>query len=50
MRACPQPIVAAVDGVCAGAGAILAMVSDFRLGTPARQNGVPLHARGARGM
>jgi enoyl-CoA hydratase/carnithine racemase len=33
MRACPQPIVAAVDGVCAGAGAILAMVSDLRLGT-----------------
>jgi enoyl-CoA hydratase/carnithine racemase len=35
MRACPQPIVAAVDGVCAGAGAILAMASDIRLGTPA---------------
>jgi enoyl-CoA hydratase/carnithine racemase len=34
MRACPQPIVAAVDGVCAGAGAILAMASDIRLGTP----------------
>jgi enoyl-CoA hydratase/carnithine racemase len=34
MRACPQPIVAAVDGVCAGAGAILAMASDFRFGTP----------------
>jgi len=34
MRACPQPIVAAVDGICAGAGAILALVSDFRLGTP----------------
>src|ERR1700720_136338 len=34
MRHCPQPIVAAVDGVCAGAGAILAMASDFRLGTP----------------
>ena len=34
MRASPQPIVAAVDGVCAGAGAILAMSSDFRLGTP----------------
>jgi enoyl-CoA hydratase/carnithine racemase len=33
MRHCPQPIVAAVDGVCAGAGAILAMSSDFRLGT-----------------
>jgi enoyl-CoA hydratase/carnithine racemase len=34
MRACPQPIVAAVDGICAGAGAILAMSSDFRCGTP----------------
>ena len=33
MRACPQPIIAAVDGVCAGAGAILAMAADFRLGT-----------------
>jgi enoyl-CoA hydratase/carnithine racemase len=33
MRHCPQPIVAAVDGVCAGAGAILAMASDLRLGT-----------------
>ena len=33
MRHCPQPIVAAVDGVCAGAGAILAMGSDLRLGT-----------------
>jgi enoyl-CoA hydratase/carnithine racemase len=33
MRACPQPIVAAVDGVCAGAGAILAMASDLRLGS-----------------
>lgn len=34
MRACPQPIVAAVDGICAGAGAIIAMASDLRLGTP----------------
>ncbi|MBB5541639.1 enoyl-CoA hydratase [Paraburkholderia fungorum] len=33
MRHCPQPIIAAVDGVCAGAGAILAMSSDMRLGT-----------------
>jgi enoyl-CoA hydratase/carnithine racemase len=33
MRACPQPIVAALDGVCAGAGAILAMASDLRYGT-----------------
>jgi enoyl-CoA hydratase/carnithine racemase len=35
MRACPQLIVAAVDGICAGAGAILAMASDLRLATPA---------------
>jgi enoyl-CoA hydratase/carnithine racemase len=34
MRACPQPIVAAVDGTCAGAGAILAMASDIRIATP----------------
>ncbi|MFC5419282.1 MAG: enoyl-CoA hydratase family protein [Stutzerimonas stutzeri] len=33
MRACPQPIVAAIDGICAGAGAIIAMASDLRLGT-----------------
>jgi len=33
MRNCPQPIVAAIDGVCAGAGAILAMSSDLRYGT-----------------
>lgn len=34
MRNCPQPIISAVDGVCAGAGAIIAMASDMRLGTP----------------
>ncbi len=33
MRLCPQPIIAAIDGVCAGAGAIMAMASDLRLGT-----------------
>ncbi len=33
MRACPHPIIAAVDGVCAGAGAIIAMASDLRIGT-----------------
>ncbi|MDZ4366337.1 MAG: enoyl-CoA hydratase family protein [Afipia sp.] len=35
MRACPQPIVAAIDGICVGAGAIMAMASDLRLATPA---------------
>ena len=34
MRGCPQPIVAAVDGVCVGAGAIMAMASDLRIATP----------------
>src|SRR5207247_3134256 len=33
MRACPQPIIAAIDGVCAGAGAMMALASDFRIGT-----------------
>ena len=33
MRACPQPIVAAIDGICVGAGAILALASDLRYGT-----------------
>ena len=44
MRHCPQPIVAAVDGVCAGAGAILAMASDLRYGT-ARSRTAFLFAR-----
>jgi enoyl-CoA hydratase/carnithine racemase len=34
MRACPQPIIAAVDGICMGAGAIMAMASDLRLAAP----------------
>ena len=33
MRLCPQPIVAAIDGICAGAGAMMALASDLRLGT-----------------
>jgi enoyl-CoA hydratase/carnithine racemase len=33
MRQCPQPIIAAVDGVCAGAGAAIALASDLRYGT-----------------
>jgi enoyl-CoA hydratase/carnithine racemase len=35
IRACPQPVIAAIDGVCVGAGACLALASDLRLGTPA---------------
>jgi enoyl-CoA hydratase/carnithine racemase len=34
IRACPQPVIAAIDGICAGAGAIIAMASDIRIGTP----------------
>ncbi len=37
MRACPQPIIAAVDGICAGAGAIFSMASDMRFGTARSQ-------------
>jgi enoyl-CoA hydratase/carnithine racemase len=33
MRACPQPIISCIDGICAGAGAIIAMASDLRVGT-----------------
>lgn len=35
MRACPQPIVGAIDGVCAGAGAMIALACDLRYGSPA---------------
>ena len=35
LRACPQPVLAAVEGVCAGAGAILAMAADLRYATAA---------------
>jgi enoyl-CoA hydratase/carnithine racemase len=35
MRACPQPVIAAIDGTCAGAGAMIALAADFRLATPA---------------
>jgi enoyl-CoA hydratase/carnithine racemase len=35
IRACPQPVIAAVDGACVGAGAMIALAADLRLGTPA---------------
>jgi enoyl-CoA hydratase/carnithine racemase len=35
MRACPQPVIAAVDGVCVGAGAMIALFAEMRIGTPA---------------
>ena len=35
MKRAPQPVVAAIDGVCAGAGAMVALAADLRLGTPA---------------
>jgi enoyl-CoA hydratase/carnithine racemase len=35
MRACPQPVISAVDGICVGAGAMIALASDMRFGTPA---------------
>ncbi len=48
MRRCPQPVIAAIDGVCAGAGAILAMASDLRLGAAVDEDRVPVHACRAR--
>jgi enoyl-CoA hydratase/carnithine racemase len=44
MLACPQPVIAAVDGVCAGAGAMIALAAQLRLGTP-RANTAFLFAR-----
>ena len=49
MRACPQPIVAAIDGVCAGAGAIVAMASDLRVGTARSKTAVLFNRVGLAG-
>ncbi len=49
MRACPQPVIAAIDGVCAGAGAMIACAADLRYATPTREDRVPVRARRARG-
>jgi len=49
MRACPQPVIAAVDGVCAGAGAIIAMASDLRLATPRAKVGFLFNRVGLAG-
>src|ERR1700740_1494482 len=46
MRAAPQPIIAAIDGVCAGAGAIVAMASDIRMGTAAARVSLLFHRVG----
>jgi enoyl-CoA hydratase/carnithine racemase len=49
MRHCPQPIVAAVDGVCAGAGAMLALAADQRLGTAAARTAFLFSREGLAG-
>src|SRR3984957_2630954 len=49
MRACPQPIIAAVEGICAGAGAIIAMASDIRLPAAGGEGGVPFNKVGLAG-
>src|ERR1700751_854942 len=49
MRACPQPIVAAVEGICAGAGAIVAMASDMRLAPTGAKGAFRVHKVGLAG-
>lgn len=49
MRACPQPVIAAIDGICAGAGAIIAMASDLRLATSSAKVGFLFNKVGLAG-
>src|SRR5256885_14442177 len=49
MRACPQPIVAAVEGICAGAGAIVAMASDIRIASMGAKVAFLFHKVGLAG-
>ena len=55
MKRAPQPVVAAIDGICAGAGAMIALAADLRLGTPAAKTAflftrVGLHQEGAQAV
>ena len=47
LRECPLPVIAAVNGIAAGAGSVIALASDFRLLAAVRVVCVPVHARGA---
>ena len=49
MRACPQPIISAIDGICAGAGAIIAMASDLRYGTAKSKTAILFNRVGLAG-
>jgi enoyl-CoA hydratase/carnithine racemase len=45
MRNCPQPVIGAIDGICAGAGAMMALACDMRLGHGRHQDRLPVHPR-----
>ena len=49
IRNCPQPVITAADGVCVGAGAILAMASDLRIATPEAKTGFLFNRVGLAG-
>lgn len=47
---CGKPVIAAIDGVCVGAGAIIAMASDLRIATPEAKTAFFIHPRWIGGM